>query len=154
MGMARPEYPSQEDLRSGSSRRCPETTRCISVRRVCQYSSQCVCDLGVNGPALCNFQSCGICTAVKSSFSSFAFGEPAHVGRYGEGIYSYLDPSIADRHATSCTSSPYRVMIACDVFVTPEVAKRQSDSDMNDGERVFIKDARAIIPGYVIAYTK
>jgi len=45
-------------------------------------------------------------------------------------------------------------MIACDVFVTPEVAKRQSDSDMNDGERVFIKDARAIIPAYVIAYTK
>jgi hypothetical protein len=37
--------------------------------------------------------------------------------RFGDGIYSYRNPALADLFATSCTSSPYRVMIACDVAV-------------------------------------
>lgn len=37
--------------------------------------------------------------------------------RFGEGIYSYRNPACADRFSTSCTTSPYRVMIACDTFV-------------------------------------
>ncbi|EDQ99258.1 uncharacterized protein LACBIDRAFT_316768 [Laccaria bicolor S238N-H82] len=84
------------------------------------YSSQCICDLGLYGPRLCSFESCGICCIVKSFFKSFAFGEPIDKGRYGNGIYSYESPALADMFATSCTSSPYRVMVACDVIVDPK----------------------------------
>jgi len=38
---------------------------------------------------------------------------------FGDGVYSYRNPALADNFATSCTSSPYRVMIACDVTVEP-----------------------------------
>jgi hypothetical protein len=38
---------------------------------------------------------------------------------FGDGVYSYRNPALADNFATSCTSSPYRVMIACDVAVEP-----------------------------------
>jgi hypothetical protein len=44
--------------------------------------------------------------------------------RYGAGIYSYLNPALADGFSTSCTTSPYRVMIACDAIV-PTVGKRK-----------------------------
>ena len=37
--------------------------------------------------------------------------------RFGEGIYSYRNPACADKFSTSCTTSPYRVMIACDTLV-------------------------------------
>ena len=38
--------------------------------------------------------------------------------RFGEGIYSYRNPAIVDQlYATSCTTSPFRVMIACDTSV-------------------------------------
>ena len=104
------------------------------------YSSQCICDLGLYDPRLCSFKSCGICCVVKSFFKSFAFGEPFNKGRwgvgsrhtahyltlsesqirYGNGIYSYESPALADMFATSCTSSPYRVMVACDVIVDPK----------------------------------
>lgn len=39
--------------------------------------------------------------------------------RFGSGIYSYLEPSLADRHAVSTASSPYRVMLACEVDLLP-----------------------------------
>lgn len=39
--------------------------------------------------------------------------------RFGDGIYSYRNPALADNFATSCTSSPHRVMIACDLVVEP-----------------------------------
>lgn len=39
--------------------------------------------------------------------------------RCGSGVYSYLEPSLADRHAVSTTSSPYRVMLACEVNLLP-----------------------------------
>jgi hypothetical protein len=99
------------------------------------HSSQCICDLGHKEPVLCNYRSCGICSIVKSSFKSFAFGVTSNSGRcawncwlqwntnwwfrsrFGEGIYSYRNPAFADQYATSCTSSPYRVMIACDALV-------------------------------------
>ena len=100
------------------------------------HSSQCICDLGHKEPILCNFKSCGICLIVKSSFKSFAFGASSNSGRcaescwlkmmkcwwwsrFGDGIYSYRNPAFADQYATSCTSSPYRVMIACDALVEP-----------------------------------
>ena len=37
--------------------------------------------------------------------------------RFGPGIYSKRYGKAADRHATSCTTSPYRVMILCEVIV-------------------------------------
>ena len=47
------------------------------------HSSQCICDLGAKSHAsLCNIVSCGICSAVKSSFTEFAFGVKKNEGRY------------------------------------------------------------------------
>lgn len=37
--------------------------------------------------------------------------------RYGKGIYSNMNPAEADRFSTSSTSSPYRVMVLCDVIM-------------------------------------
>ncbi|TDL25747.1 hypothetical protein BD410DRAFT_887692 [Rickenella mellea] len=83
------------------------------------HSSQCVCDLGTKSPlSLCDFPSCGICCAVNSGFASFAFGNPHNTGSLGDGIYSYTNSFRADKHATSCTSSPYRVMILCNAIVS------------------------------------
>ncbi|KAJ6544999.1 hypothetical protein DFH09DRAFT_1509327 [Mycena vulgaris] len=110
------------------------------------HSSQCICDLGTKTATLCNFKSCGICCIVRSSFHEFGFGETFNNGRFGEGIYSYRNPSLADVHATSATSTPYRVMIACDVSV-------ESDFKVPDEESVFVPTADAIVPAYIIMYT-
>ena len=100
------------------------------------HAAQCICDMGTKEPALCSFKSCGTCCIVKSGFKEFAFGDRYNVGRYaishslfivlktcrfGKGIYVYRDPSLADQYATSCTSSPYRVIIACDTLVNRSV---------------------------------
>jgi hypothetical protein len=42
--------------------------------------------------------------------------------RFGDGVYSYRNPALADIFATSCTTSPFRVMIVADVLV--EVAEK------------------------------
>ncbi|CAK5269535.1 unnamed protein product [Mycena citricolor] len=110
------------------------------------HSSQCICDLGTKGPALCSFRSCGICSIVKSSFHEFAFGEKANCGRFGDGVYAFRNPSLADGHSTSATSTPYRVMIACDAAVA-------SNAEIPDDLSVFIPRAEAILPAYVIIYT-
>ncbi|KAJ7300732.1 hypothetical protein DFH08DRAFT_128937 [Mycena albidolilacea] len=110
------------------------------------HSAQCICDMGTKTPALCSFKSCGICCIVKSSFNEFAFGEKFNSGRFGEGIYSYRNPSLADVHATSATSTPYRVMIACDVAV-------ESDFEVPDEESLFVPCADAIVPAFIIMYT-
>jgi len=44
---------------------------------------------------------------------------------HGNGLYSCTNPSRADRYATSCLSSPYRVMIACDV-VLPQLPNKNN----------------------------
>ncbi|KAJ7683702.1 hypothetical protein B0H17DRAFT_1160863 [Mycena rosella] len=110
------------------------------------HSSQCICDMGTKTPALCSFKSCGICCIVKSSFHQFAFGETFNHGRFGEGIYSYRNPSLADVHATSATTTPYRVMVACDVSV-------ESDFKVPDEESVFVPTPDAIVPAYIVMYT-
>ena len=106
------------------------------------HAAQCICDMGTKEPALCNLRSCGICCIVKSSFKEFAFGDRYNVGRYvislslfivlktcrsGKGIYVYRDPSLADQYATSCTSSPYRVMIARDTLVDQSQCVRSDE---------------------------
>ena len=121
---------------------------------------------------------------VKSSFKSFAFGTSSNQGRcvrgyryafkhqltsgrFGDGIYSYRNPALADRFATSCTSSPYRVMIACDVSVEPEqcsmdevsgVVRRKAiiadHAQVGEEESLFVPSADAIIPAYIIMYAK
>lgn len=48
--------------------------------------------------------------------------------RFGEGVYSYLEPSLADRWAVSTTSSPYRAMLACDVNLLPPQMKPSRSS--------------------------
>ncbi|KAF7312709.1 hypothetical protein MIND_00285700 [Mycena indigotica] len=110
------------------------------------HSAQCICDMGTKGPVLCDFKSCGICRVVKSSFNEFAFGEKFNIGRFGEGIYSYHNPSLADAHATSATSTPYRVMIACDASVSVE-------SEVPDEESLFLPSADAIVPAFIIMYS-
>ncbi|KIM80423.1 hypothetical protein PILCRDRAFT_9604 [Piloderma croceum F 1598] len=118
------------------------------------HSSQCICDLGVGDAVLCAFQACGICNIVKSSFRNFAFGIAQNTGRYGAGIYSYLNPALADGFSTSCTTSPYRVMIACDAVVPTVGKKKRGPGSINDGQRVFVNNPDAIVTSYIILYTK
>ncbi|PPQ92586.1 hypothetical protein CVT25_007278 [Psilocybe cyanescens] len=69
--------------------------------------------------------------------------------RLGEGIYSYRNPALADRFATSCTSSPYRVVIACDIAVEP------TDVDVDettDEESLFVPTVDGILPMHIIIY--
>ncbi|KAF8896053.1 hypothetical protein BD779DRAFT_1608447 [Infundibulicybe gibba] len=119
------------------------------------HSSQCICDLGHKDAAPCNFKSCGICNILKTSFKTFAFGNWIRIvnrTRFGDGIYSYRNPSLADQFATSCTSSPYRVMIACDVIVDP--GQTGGVDELSDEESIFVQTADAIKPVYVIMYTR
>nr|GAT47413.1 predicted protein [Mycena chlorophos] len=110
------------------------------------HSAQCICDMGTKGPVLCDFKSCGICCVVKSSFREFAFGEKFNTGRFGDGVYSYRNPSLADGHATSATSTPYRVMIACDAAVP-------SDYEVPDEQSMFLASADAIVPAFIVMYS-
>ena len=48
--------------------------------------------------------------------------------RFGTGVYSYTEPSLADRWAVSTTSSPYRVMLACEVSLPPSQVKPAKSS--------------------------
>jgi hypothetical protein len=91
------------------------------------YGTQCICDLGVKDSSFCDWKSCGICLITKSSFTTFEFGGTGNSGRYGKGIYSYLDPSMADRFATSSLSSPFRAVLACEVNI-PAVNSNASKS--------------------------
>ncbi|KDQ55823.1 hypothetical protein JAAARDRAFT_180672 [Jaapia argillacea MUCL 33604] len=119
------------------------------------HSSQCICDLGVKDTNLCDWKSCGICNIIKSSFRQLACGETFYNGRQGHGIYSHRNPALADRFATSSTSSPYRVMIACDTALPTAQKVRgsfvggQSQSD----EVVFVDNPDSMVPSYVILYT-
>ncbi|KAF8808434.1 hypothetical protein BYT27DRAFT_7222906 [Phlegmacium glaucopus] len=120
--------------------------------QICSYhSSQCIWDLGHKEPTLCNLKSCGICSIVRSSFKSFAFGAASNHGRFGDGIYSYRNPALADQHATSCTSSPYRVMIACDALVE---RSQCTANEFTEEESLFVLRSDAILPVYVLMYTK
>ena len=83
------------------------------------HSTQCICDLGTNSLKFCTWDSCGICAIIKSAFNTFEFGAKSNSGRFGSGVYSYLESSLADRHAVSTTTSPYRVMLACEVDLLP-----------------------------------
>ncbi|KAK2460257.1 hypothetical protein APHAL10511_007646 [Amanita phalloides] len=114
------------------------------------HAAQCICDMGTKEPVLCNFKSCSICCIVKSSFKEFAFGERYNVGRFGKGIYAFRDPSLADQYATSCTTSPYRVMIACDTLVDQSQCVRSDEA--NDRESIFVDYVDAILPVYLIMY--
>lgn len=112
------------------------------------YSHQCICDLGTKGPTLCEFKSCGICMVVKSSFRRFVFDRKADHGRLGDGIYTHLDASQADKAATSCTTSPYRVMTMC------RIAKPSNPSVLGDFDPVFCHMADEILPEYIVMYVK
>ncbi|KAL4062339.1 hypothetical protein J3A83DRAFT_1864565 [Scleroderma citrinum] len=115
------------------------------------HASQCICDMGTNGTVLCTWASCGVCNIVKSAFKGVSFGAPHNKGRHGNGLYSCTSSSRADRYATSCLSSPYRVMIACDV-VLPQVPSKNSSVLMDD--LVVVRDSAAISPRYIVMYTR
>lgn len=123
------------------------------------HSTQCICDFAVNDLSLCEWQSCGICSIIKSAFGSFAFGATHNSGSYGEGIYSYPNPAQADQWATSSISSPFRVMLACKVVISaaPQAVLTSATRNVmpvNDGAKVVVKTSDAIMPRYVILYTK
>ena len=85
--------------------------------------------------------------------------------RFRNGIYSYRNPAYADQYATSCTSSPYRVMIACDALVQPADEFRHfvllfcwTDElkkviQIIEKESLFVPCPEAILPVYVFMYT-
>ena len=88
--------------------------------------------------------------------------------RQGKGLYSSRNPAFADRFATSCLSSPYRVMIACDVALPQQLDKSTSVtiSDLNvgqlftiyvqvvAGDRVVVRKPEAIVPRFIVMYVK
>jgi len=115
------------------------------------HASQCICDMGTKGTVLCDWRSCGICNIVKSGFQRVAFGAPGNKGRHGDGLYSSTDPSVADRFATSCLSSPYRVMVACDVALPQHTSKNNS---ILMGDQVVVRDSGTITPRFIVMYTK
>lgn len=115
------------------------------------HASQCICDMGTKGPTLCEWNSCGICNVVGSAFKGVAFGIPYNTGRQGKGLYSSRNPASADWLATSCLSSPYRVMIACDVVLPQHLDKNTS---VVAGDRVVVRVSEAIVPRFVVMYTK
>jgi len=120
--------------------------------------AQCICDLGVTDASLCDWASCGICSIIKSSFATFEFGATSNSGRFGNGIYTYFDPSRADRFATSSLSSPYRAILLCEVNI-PMKGSNASKSPLvaksfEDEVRVFVSVAEAIVPKFLILYTK
>ncbi|KAG2111733.1 hypothetical protein DEU56DRAFT_919961 [Suillus clintonianus] len=115
------------------------------------HASQCICDMGTKGPMLCKWNSCGICNVVGSAFKGVAFGVQYNTGRQGKGLYSSRNPASADRLATSCLSSPYRVVIACDVVLPQNLDKSTS---VVAGDRVVVRVSEAIIPRFVVMYTK
>jgi len=127
-------------------------------QRLTFHGAQCICNLGVADPSLCDWNSCGICSIIKSSFTAFEFGKKYNSGRYEQGIYSYFDPSMADGFATSSTSSPYRAILGCEVNV-PAANSNASESPLvagsvEDKDRVVVSSAKAIIPRFVILYSK
>ena len=81
-------------------------------------------------------------------FPSCIYWYPNATISYGDGVYSCINPALANIHATSSTSSPYRVMLACDVLIADQDDEKQVD----DGERVYVANADAIIPSFVILY--
>lgn len=115
------------------------------------HATQCICDMGTKGPILCKWTSCGICNVVSSAFRCVAFGAPYNIGRQGKGLYSSRNPASADRLATSCLSSPYRVMIACDVVLPQNLDK---STTVVAGDRVVVRVPDAITPRFVVMYTK
>ncbi|KAI5120712.1 hypothetical protein M0805_007673 [Coniferiporia weirii] len=114
------------------------------------HSSQCVCDLGTKSShQLCEYPSCGLCSAVRSNFTKFAFGAPYNSGSQGDGVYSYTSSSRADKHATSCTTSPYRATILCSVLVE----NSHTTKSVVNGDTVVVADADAIIPTHILLYS-
>ncbi|KAJ7614090.1 hypothetical protein FB45DRAFT_758806, partial [Roridomyces roridus] len=113
------------------------------------HSALCICDLGTKNAILCEWKSCGICRAVKSCFHEFAFGKKFNDGRFGRGIYSYRNPTLADMYAASATTTPYRVMVACDATVGSSFEQVPAE------ESLFLPIADAIVPAYnnIIMYT-
>jgi len=122
------------------------------------HSTQCICDIGTNNVRFCAWSSCGICAIIRSGFTAFEFGMKSNTGRFGPGVYSYVDPSLADRHAVSTTSSPYRVMLACEVNLLPPQVQPPKFSRIvqshEEGPSVYVSGAEAIVPKYLILYSK
>ncbi|KAI3609210.1 hypothetical protein WG66_010643 [Moniliophthora roreri] len=105
------------------------------------FSAMCSCDMGLHGAKLCKELSCGVCNAIRSSFECFGFGAPYHIGRYGKGIYSYVNPARSDRFTYTVTTSPYRISVACNTVI-------------QQNESVFVPVADAITPAFVIVFVK
>jgi hypothetical protein len=110
------------------------------------HASLVVCDLGTKGPFLCERKGCGVCSVIRSSFREFAFEEEYNQGRFGPGIYTYINPKLADKYATTVTTSPYRVVVACDILL-------DAQQEISTDESVFIETAGAVNAAYVIMYS-
>lgn len=82
------------------------------------HGALCLCDLGTKSAEYCSDKVCGICVISRSGFEEFAHEGKSNNGRWGEGVYTYRNPAKADaKWMATVTSSPYRVLIACQVVV-------------------------------------
>ncbi|KIK62596.1 hypothetical protein GYMLUDRAFT_42058 [Collybiopsis luxurians FD-317 M1] len=134
--------PREEGSRYQSYRRTLKNAREIRT----YHASLVICDLGTKGPFLCERKGCGVCSVVKSSFNQFAFEEQFNAGRFGPGIYTYTNPKLADKYATTVTTSPFRVMVACDVLLD---GQQEAPSD----ESVFIGSSDGVNAAYIIMFS-
>ncbi|KAH8832447.1 hypothetical protein DL96DRAFT_1704512 [Flagelloscypha sp. PMI_526] len=115
------------------------------------YGTQMICDLA--NPVLCEIASCGVCQIARSSFGSLAFGENYDTGRLGLGLYTCRSSGLADNFATSCTSSPFRVVIACNTIVNT-VTHQPEQNATEEQLSSFVPISDAILPVYIIMYSK
>ncbi|KAH7929046.1 hypothetical protein BV22DRAFT_1003552 [Leucogyrophana mollusca] len=118
-------YPSNVIAEKDAHRQKLESAGRIQLLRTF-HASQCICDMGTKSPKMCSWNSCGICNVVGSAFKGVAFGVPHNKGRHGDGLYTSQNPARADFYATSCLSSPFRVMVACDVVLPKNLSKSSS----------------------------
>ncbi|KAG8914194.1 hypothetical protein FRC01_004180, partial [Tulasnella sp. 417] len=79
------------------------------------FGCQCICDVGVKSPDLCNTRSCGICMVIKSGFDELAFGKPTNNGIYGDGIYAHKNPAMAHRFTLRKSGHDMRAVILCSI---------------------------------------
>ncbi|KAF8824843.1 hypothetical protein HHX47_DHR7000275 [Lentinula edodes] len=66
--------------------------------------------------------------------------------RFGPGIYTFVNPKLADTEATTSSTSPYRVMVACDVLV-------DAGQEIPAEDSVFVASSEAINAAYVVMYS-
>jgi hypothetical protein len=122
------------------------------------FTDLAICNIGSPSLDLCKNKTCGICSVLKSSFKVFAFGANSQDGPSGNGIYISKTAALADPAATSSTSTPYRVLICCEILSGRERSRMSLSGSrptiLETDAGWFFKDAALCMPKFVVLYTR